>query len=129
MYDTSLSFTKYREKTTSSLISLVTSLARSENTNNKEEILKMTIKLTIMNTQNLSDLRNLSIVRTNSTIVEEKMPFKYERGAPTLKSDEDSQSISRFFDEVNILGTNAELSDQEKINWARHYASVIDETL
>ena len=44
------------------------------------------------------------------------MLFRYERGAPTLKSDEDSQSILQFFDEINVLGTNVELSDQEKIN-------------
>ena len=28
-----------------------------------------------------------------------------------------------------VLKTNAELSGQEKINWARHYAPVVDETL
>ena len=89
----------------------------------------MTTESTIMNTQDLSDSRNLSIARTNPAIAEGKMPFKYERGNPTLKSDEDSQSISRFFNEVNILGTNVELSGQEKINWARHYTSVVDETL
>ena len=116
MHDTSLSFTKYREKVASSLTSLVTSSTRSENTDNEEEILKMTTESTTMNTQNLSDSRNLSIARTNSAIVEGKMPFRYERGAPTLKPDEDSQSISRFFDEVNVLGTNAELSGQKKIN-------------
>ena len=57
------------------------------------------------------------------------MPFRYERGAPTLKPNEDSQSISRFFDKVNVLEINAELSEQKKINWARHYTSVVDETL
>ena len=129
MHDTSLSFTKYQEKTASSLTSLVTSSVRSENTDSEEEILKMTTESTTMNTQNLSDSRNLSIAKTNLAIVGGKMPFKYERGAPTLKSDEDSQSISQFFDKVNVLEINAELSDQEKINWACHYASVVDKTL
>ena len=89
-HDTSLSFTKYREKTASLLTSLVSSSARSENTDSEEEILKMMTKSTMMNTQNLSNSKNLSIVETNLAIVGGKMPFKYERGAPTLKSDENS---------------------------------------
>ena len=71
------------------LTSLVTSLARSEDTDSEEEILKMTTESTTMNTQNLSDSRNLSIVEMNSTIVGGKMLFKYERGISTLKSNED----------------------------------------
>ena len=89
----------------------------------------MTTESTTMNTQNLSDSRNLSIAETNSAIAEGKMLFKYERGAPTLKSNKNSQNISRFFNEVNVLETNVELLGQEKINRARHYAPVVDETL
>ena len=89
----------------------------------------MTTKSTTMNTQNLSNSRNLLIAKTNSTIVKEKMLFEYERDVFTLKSNKNSQSILQFFNEVNILKTNAELSNQKKINWAHHYTSIVDETL
>ena len=57
------------------------------------------------------------------------MLFKYERGTSTLKSNKNSQSILWFFNKVNILRINTKLSHHKKINWAHHYASIVNETL